>query len=182
MTMPAETAPLSAAPGRPRRPLIRVWLLITLFAAGYAALVLALGIVPLNLLLRRVLGADAMPGVWRDSLLRLCERTAVAAATCWVCLALTGRARGLLTGKGLLVVGAAISGALAGAADAGLQRIWVGQLVRAARVSPMLGIAASTTITIVITIVVTLALIIRSTSPARTPQDVLDQHQREQTE
>ena len=105
-------------------------LVILLFAVAYAVIVLAIGVIPLNMLFRKLLGAAIMPSIWRNSLLRLLERTAVAALACSLALAISGRLRGRLTGKGMLALGAAMSGALAGAVDVGLQRLGVSYLVK----------------------------------------------------
>jgi hypothetical protein len=142
--------------------MIRVPVVIALFTIAYAALVLALGIIPVNLLLRRLMGAAGMPALWRSSAVQLAERTACAMLICWITLIITGRARGRLTGSGMLVLGAAMSGALAGAVDVGLHRLWVTRLVNAAHSSPLLGVAVSLAITAVVVLVVTLLLIVRS--------------------
>jgi hypothetical protein len=144
-------------------PVIRVSVVVALFAIAYAVLVLAIGIIPLNRLLHRLLSDSMMPGIWRNSMLRLAERTAVAAVACWAGLAMSGRVRGRLTGPGMLALGAAMSGALAGAVDVGLQHFWVAHLVRAAQSSPLLGHALSSAITASVAVLVTLLLITRST-------------------
>ncbi len=149
--------------GTVTRPAIRVSLVIALFALAYAVLVLAVGVVPLNMMLRKLLDPSGMPRIWRTSMIRLGERTAVAAVACWLGLAVSGRIRGRLTGPGMLALGAAMSGALAGAVDVGLQRLWVTHLIRAAQASPMRGSALSSGITAVVAFVVTLLLITRST-------------------
>jgi hypothetical protein len=149
------------------RPAIRVSLVIALFAVAYAVLVLAMGVIPLNRLLDRFLSDSVMQRIWRDSILRLAERTMVATLACWVGLALSGRSRGRLTGPGMLALGAAMSGALAGALDVGVQHFWVRHLVAAAQRAPLLGQAMSAAITAAIALLVTLLLITRSTATAQ---------------
>lgn len=150
--------------GTTTRPAIRVSLVIALFALAYAVLVLAMGIVPLNNLLSKLMAPRAMPTIWRNSMIQLAERTVAAAAACWLALAVSGRIRGRLTGSGMLALGAAMSGALAGAVDVGLHRLWVGQMVVAAHRSPILGNAMSLSITAGVALLLTLLFITRSTS------------------
>jgi hypothetical protein len=152
------------------RPAVRAWLVIALFVLAYALLVLALGTIPLNMLLRKVMGPSAMPAVWRNSVVQLLERTAVAAIACWIVMAASGRARGWLTGRGMVLVGAAMSGALAGALDVGLHRLWITQLIKAAQASHLRGYAFSWGVTAAVVVVVTLLLITRSTRPAAAPE------------
>jgi hypothetical protein len=142
---------------------IRASIVILLFAIAYAVIVLAIGVIPLNIFLRKVLGASIMPSIWRNSMVRLVERTAVAGIACWVALALSGRVRGLLTGKGMLALGAVMSGALAGAVDVGLQKLWTPHLVKAAHAGLIWGAALSCAITGAVAIAVTLLFITRST-------------------
>src|SRR6185437_13547894 len=122
---------------------IRASIVILLFAIAYAVIVLAIGVIPLNNFLRKVLGASIL----RNSMVRLVERTAVAGIACWVALALSGRVRGLLTGKGMLALGAVMSGALAGAVDVGLQKLWTPHLVKAAHAGLIWGAGLSCAIT-----------------------------------
>lgn len=142
---------------------IRVSLVILLFAIAYAVIVFAIGVVPLNMFLHKMFGASMMPRLWQNAMIRLAERTAVAAVACWLALAISGRIRGHLTGKGMLAVGAAMSCALAGAVDVGLQKLWTTDLVKAAHAGLMWGVALSCAITAVVAIVVTLLFITRST-------------------
>lgn len=142
---------------------IRVSLVILLFAVAYAVIVFAIGVVPLNMLFRKLLGAGIMPAIWRNAMIRLAERTVVAAIACWVALAVSRRIRGRLTGKGMLAVGAAMSGALAGAVDVGLQKLWTSYLVKAAQSGLLWGVALSCAITAAVALVVTLLFITRST-------------------
>ena len=138
-------------------------MVIALFALAYAVVTLAIGVIPINMLLRKVLGASIMPGIWLKSALQLAERTAIAALACWAALAVSGRTRGKLTGKGMLALGAAMTGALAGALDVGARKLWVSHLIQAAHAAPWRGRALSDAITIVISLLVTLLLITRST-------------------
>lgn len=143
--------------------MIRVSLVILLFTIAYAVSVFAIGVVPLNMLFRKLLGAGLMPAIWRNSLIRLLERTVVAGIACWLALALSRRLRGRLTGKGMLAVGSVMSGALAGALDVGLQKLWTHYLVKAAQAGLIWGVVLSCAITGAIAIVVTLLFITRST-------------------
>jgi hypothetical protein len=149
--------------GANAQPVIRVSLVIVLFTLAYAVVVFAVGVVPLNILIGKLISPNGMQRVWWNSLLRLVERTAIAAAACWLGLALTGRIRGRLTGPGMLALGATMSGALAGAVDVGLQRHWVAYLIKAAQASPARGTALSSAITAAVSLLVTLLLITRST-------------------
>lgn len=141
----------------------RVSVVIALFALAYAVVTLAMGIVPTNVLLRKVLGAAIMPTVWRNSLLQLLERTAIATATCWCTLAISKRASGRLTGKGMIAVGAAMSGALAGAVDVGVHKLWVANLIQQAHTAPWRGHLLSGVMTVAVSLLVTVLLIVRST-------------------
>lgn len=150
------------------RPAIRVSVVIALFALAYAVVTLAVGYIPLNMLLRKVMGSSAMPHIWRNSAMQLAERTAVAAVACWLGLAISGRGRGRLTGTGMLAVGAAMSGALAGALDVGAHKLWVAYLVQAAHSAAWRGHALSDAMAAVISLLVTLLLITRSTKALAT--------------
>jgi hypothetical protein len=138
-------------------------MVVAIFAVAYALLVVAIGIVPLNMLLGKLLEHGRMAGIWRDSMVQLAERTAVATAACWLTMVVTRRGRGRLTGSGMLALGAMMSGALAGAGDVGVRRLFVGQIVRAATTAPGLGVALSLGVTALVSIVVTLLLIARGT-------------------
>lgn len=146
------------------RPVIRVSLVIALFALAYALVTLAIGFIPINMLLRKVMGSSIMPSIWRSSAVQLAERTAVAALACWIGLAISGRTRGRLTGRGMLAVGAAMSGALAGALDVGAHKLWVSHLIQAAHTAPWRGHVLSDAMTVVISALVTLLFITRSTN------------------
>lgn len=143
--------------------MIRVSVVIGLFALAYAVITLAIGFFPINHLLRKVMGSGIMPGIWRNSMVQLTERTAVATLACWIGLAISGRVRGRLTGSGMLALGAAMSGALAAAVDVGVHKFWVRHLIRAAQSGPWLAFAVSAAMTLVISVLVTLLLITRST-------------------
>lgn len=146
----------------------RVSVVIALFALAYAVVTLAIGIIPLNMLLRKVMGAGIMPEIWRNSALQLVERTALATLACWCALALSGRIRGRLTGKGMIALGAAMSGALAGAVDVGAHKLWVSQLIQQAHAAPWRGHVLSGVITVAVSALVTLLLITRSTKVVAT--------------
>ena len=161
--MTAQSSSRGHLYGATTRPAIRVSLVIAFFTLAYAVVVLAVGVIPLNMLIGKLVSPSGMPRLWRSSMLRLAERTAIAAAFCWLGLAVTGRIRGRLTGRGMLAVGAAMSGALAGAVDVALQRHWVSYLIKAAQASPLRGTALSSAITAAVSLLVTLLLIVRST-------------------
>jgi hypothetical protein len=147
------------------RPAIRVSVVIALFAIAYAVLVLAMGTIPLNMLLSKLVAPREMSVIWRNSIIQLAERTVAATAACWLGLAVSGRIRmgARLTGTGMLALGALMSGALAGAVDVGLHRLLVKQMVVAARSSPLLGNVVSLGITAAVALLLTLLLITRST-------------------
>ncbi|HEY5088237.1 MAG TPA: hypothetical protein VII66_12835 [Gemmatimonadaceae bacterium] len=161
--MMAQTNSKGRLYGSATPPVIRVSLVIALFAFAFAALTLALGVVPINMLLRKVLSASTMSGIWRNSMIQLADRTIAATIACWVGLAISGRIRGRLTGSGMLALGALMSGALAGAVDVGLHRLWVRRLIDAAHASPLRGVALSCAMSAGAALVVTLLFITRST-------------------
>jgi hypothetical protein len=145
------------------RQAVRVSIVIALFALAYALVTLAIGVIPLNMLLRKLMGSALMPAIWRNSALQLAERTALATLACWLALAISGRIRGRLTGRGMIAVGAAMSGALAGAIDVGAHKLWVSQLIQAAHTAPWRGQVLSAAMTVAVSLLVTLLLITRST-------------------
>jgi hypothetical protein len=147
---------------------VRVWIVIALFALAYAVTTLAIGIAPLNMLLRKVMGAGVMPAIWKNSMFQLAERTAIATLACWIGLAVSGRVRGRLTGKGMISLGAAMSGALAGALDVGAHKLWVTRLFQAAHSAAWRGHMLSAAMTVAVSLLVTLLLITRSTKVALT--------------
>ncbi len=137
--------------------------LIALFTLLFAAVVVAIGVIPVNRMLARMLNPSAVSAMWRNSLNQLAIRAFVAAAACWLTLMLSGRTRGRLTGQGMLRVGAAMSGALAGGIDVALHKVWVGQMIRAYHESRAYGNAFSLGLTAIVAGLVTLALIVRLT-------------------
>lgn len=143
---------------------IRVSATVAFFALAYAVISFAVGFVPINLMLRRMMGSGIMSYIWFNSALQLAERTAVAALACWLALKTSGRGRGRLTGRGMLAVGAAMSGALAGALDVGAHKLLVSQLIQAARTARWRGHLLSDIMTIVISVAITLLFITRSTT------------------
>jgi len=143
---------------------IRVSAAVALFALAYAVISFAVGFIPLNLFLRRVMGPGIMTSLWINSAVQLAERTAVATLGCWLALLASGRGRGRLTGKGMLALGAAMSGALAGALDVGAHKLLVSHLIQAARTASWRGHLLSDVMTIVISVAITLLFIARSTS------------------
>ncbi|HEY8312103.1 MAG TPA: hypothetical protein VIG47_16175 [Gemmatimonadaceae bacterium] len=164
--MMAQTDSRGHLYGTPTRPAIRVWLVVALFAVAYAALLFGIGIIPLNRFVTKLAGPSMMPGIWRNSMIQAAERTAAAAFACWIALAVSKRGRGRLTGTGMIALGVVMSGALAGAVDVGLHRLWVHQMVRAAHASPLAGSAFSLGITASVSVVITLFFITRSTRVA----------------
>lgn len=157
-----------ADPYSASRTATRVSVVIALFALAYAVVTLAIGIIPLNMLLRKVMGAAIMSEVWRNSAVQLVERTVLATLACWCALALSGRVRGRLTGNGMIALGAAMSGALAGALDVGAHKLWVSQLIQQAHTASWRGHVLSAVMTIVVSLLVTLLLITRSTKVVAT--------------
>jgi hypothetical protein len=164
--MMAQTDSRGHLYGTPSRPAIRVSLAVVLFALAYAALLFGIGIVPINRFVARLVGPAMMPGIWRSSMIQAIERTAAAAFACWVGLAVSKRGRGRLTGAGMIALGVLMSGALAGALDVGLHRLWVRQMARAAYASPLAGSAFSLGLTAAVSLVITLLFITRSTRVA----------------
>ncbi|MEO7102014.1 MAG: hypothetical protein ABI311_01645 [Gemmatimonadaceae bacterium] len=146
------------------RKAIRVSATVGIFALAYAVVAFAIGFIPINLMLRRMMGSAIMLSIWVNSAVQLAERTAVAALACWLALLVSGRGRGRLTGRGMLAVGAAMSGALAGALDAGAHKLLVSHLIRAARIAQWRGHLLSDTMTFVVSVAITLLFITRSTS------------------
>jgi hypothetical protein len=141
---------------------IRVSLVVGLFALAYLVLTLAVGTIPMNLFLRKTFGTAVMPRIWQTSLLQVLERTVIATAACWITMAVTGRARGRLTGSGMLALGSIMSGALAGAIDVGVHKHWVSYLTSAARRAPWQGHLLSDAMTVIVAVVITLLFIVRS--------------------
>ncbi len=137
--------------------------LIALFTLLFAAVVLAIGVIPVNRMLARMLNPSAVSAMWRNSLNQLAIRSFVAAAACWLTLVLSRRTGGRLTGRGMLRVGAAMSGALGGGIDVALHKLWVGQMIRAYHESRAYGNAFSLGITAMVAGLVTLFLIVRRT-------------------
>ncbi|MEO7042767.1 MAG: hypothetical protein ABI035_10940 [Gemmatimonadaceae bacterium] len=146
------------------RKTIRVSATVALFALAYAVISFAVGFIPINLFLRRMMGPGIMTYLWVNSAVQLAERTAVAALGCWAALLASGRGRGQLTGRGMLALGAAMSGALAGALDVGAHKLLVSQLIQAARAALWRGHLLSDVMTIIISGAITLLFITRSTS------------------
>jgi len=149
------------------RKAIRVSATIAVFALAYAIVTVAMGFIPTNLMLRRMMGSAIMRGVWVNSAVQLAERTVVAALACWLALLVSGRGRGRLTGRGMLAVGVAMSGALAGALDVGAHKLFVSHLIHAAQTAPWRGHLLSDSMTLVISAAITLLFITRSTSVVR---------------
>lgn len=144
----------------PRR-VIGVPALIGLFTLSFAVLVLAMGIAPVNLMLARMVAPSMVTVMWRNSMNQLAVRALVAALACLAALAITGRARGPLTGSGMLAVGAITSGALAGAIDIGVHKLWVRQMIQAYHASKLYGTAFSLGMTAAVAFLLTLLLVTR---------------------
>ena len=136
--------------------------LVALFALVYAVAVLCIGIAPVNLMLRTFRGV-IMGQIWLTSLTRLALQAVVAALACWVVLALAGRTRARLTGRGSLVLGAVASGALAGALDVVAHRLLVLGLGAAARPAPAAAESASLALTALSAGIIALLFLVRGT-------------------
>lgn len=138
---------------------------VALFTIAYAVVVLAVGIVPVNLMLRHFMRAT-MPDIWRVSIVRLVVRSVVSGAACYGLLRATGRARGALTSTtpgGMMTIGAMTSGALAGALDVGAHRLTVWALIHLAQRSSVASELASAIITALVTVAVAAILLVRRT-------------------
>src|SRR3569833_2752519 len=108
---------------------------IAIFAVAYAVVDFALGVHPVNLMLRHFMG-DTMPRVWLVSLIRLVIGTSVSAIGCGVTLRVTGRTGGRLTStraRGIMSIGAITAGAITGALDVGVHRLLVWRLIHLAQ-------------------------------------------------
>ncbi|MDQ2890773.1 MAG: hypothetical protein M3R65_09550 [Gemmatimonadota bacterium] len=121
---------------------------IGLFAAAFAVIVFAIGMVPVNMMLAKMVNPSAVAVMWRNSMNQLVVRAAVAALGCWLALAISRRSRGRLSGKGMLALGVGTSGAFAGAADVALHKLWVRQMIQAYHHSHLAGNAVSLGITL----------------------------------
>lgn len=122
---------------------------IALFAVAFAAADLTIGVVPVNLMLRHFM-AGQMPSVWLVSLERLAFRMLVSAAGCAVTLRAAGRVGGSLTSttsRGIMSLGAITSGAVAGAVDVGLHRLFVWPMIHLAQRSSAASEIASALLT-----------------------------------
>lgn len=146
---------------------------VALFTIAYAAVVLAVGIVPVNLMLRHFM-RPMMPHIWGVSMVRLVVRSLVSGATCYALLGATGRARGALTSTtpgGMMTIGAVMSGGLAGALDIVAHRGAVWPLIHLAHRSMVASELASALITALATAAVAGALLIRRTRIAADAAD-----------
>jgi hypothetical protein len=164
--MTTATAPASA-PARTSAPssTLTPARTLVLFTIAYAVVVLVVGIVPVNLMLRHFMRAG-MPHIWRVSVVRLVVRSVVSGVACYALLRATGRARGTLastTPGGMMTIGALMSGALAGALDVGAHRLAVWPLIHLAHRSSAASELASALITALVTIAVAAALLVRHT-------------------
>ena len=97
--MTAQSSSRGHLYGATTGPAIRVSLVIAFFTLAYAVVVLAVGVIPLNMLIGKLVSPSGMPRLWRSSMLRLAERTSIAAAFCWLGLAVTWRILGRLPGR-----------------------------------------------------------------------------------
>ena len=140
---------------------ISVSAVVLLFTIAFATLVLVMGVIPVNVMLARMVDPSAVSAMWRNSMNQLALRAFAAGVACWLALALTRRARGRLTGPGILTLGAASTGALAGAIDVGLHKLWVRQMIEAYHSSRLSGNAFSLGITAAVAAATTMILIAR---------------------
>jgi hypothetical protein len=144
---------------------------VALFALAFAVVDLALGVVPVNLMLRRFMGA-AMPQVWLVSAIRLAIRAVISATACAVTLRVTGRAGGRLAStmpKGIMSIGAITSGALAGALDVGVHRMLVWPMIHLAQRSRAASELGSALLTAAGVALVASILLVRRTRVVATP-------------
>lgn len=140
---------------------ISVLAVVILFTVAFALLVLVMAVIPVNVMLAKMVNPSAVNAMWRNSMNQLALRAFVAGVACWFALALTRRARGRLTGPGILTLGAVTSGALAGAIDVGLHKLWVRQMIEAYHSSRLSGNAFSLGITASVAAATTLVLMAR---------------------
>lgn len=128
--MDSGTPPATRAPST-----LSIARTVVLFAIAYAVVDLVLGVVPVNIVLRRYMG-DTMPHVWLVSFARLVLRAILSGAACAATLRATGRTGGPLTTtapRGIMSIGAITSGAVAGVLDVGAHRLLVWQLIHLAQ-------------------------------------------------
>ena len=144
---------------------------VALFAIAFAVVDLALGVIPVNLMLRRFM-ATTMPQVWLVSMIRLGIRALLSAIACAGTLRIAGRAGGPLastTPKGIMSIGAITSGALAGALDVGMHRLLVWQMIHLAQRSRIASELGSALLTVASVAVVASILLVRRTRVVVTP-------------
>lgn len=125
---------------------------VIVFAFAFAMVDLAIGVVPVNLMLRHFM-AGQMPSVWLVSVMRLVFRMLVSAAACAVTLRAAGRVGGPLTSttpRGIMSLGAITSGAVAGAIDVGVHRLLVWPMIHLAQRSSIAAEIISALLTAVV--------------------------------
>lgn len=167
-TMDTGTSPASME--APSRSVLSVARTVAIFAIAFAVVDLALGIVPVNLLLRHFM-RDAMPHVWLVSVARLAVRCVISAVACASVLRASGRTGGLLTTtaqRGAMSIGAVTSGALAGALDVGAHRLLVRQLIQLAQHSSIASELGSALLTLASAAVIAAILLVPRTRIVRT--------------
>lgn len=142
---------------------------IAIFAVAYAVVDFALGVLPVNLMLRHFMG-DTMPRVWLVSLIRLVLGTLMGAVGCGVALRVGGRTGGRLTSttaRGIMSIGAVTAGAIAAALDVGMHRLLVWRLIHLAQRTQLGAELVAALLTIVAAAVVTAILIVPRTRVVR---------------
>lgn len=147
-------------------PTISVARLTILFAVAYAAVVLVVGVLPVNLMLAQFVEGGARV-LWTHSVLRLALQTFIAWIACYGTLRATGRTGGRLQGRGLLVIGSLLSGALAGAVEVALRPRMLHALHIARASSPFAAEALAALLTVVSVAIVVLLVVVRSTRIVR---------------
>ena len=142
---------------------------IAIFAVAYAVVDFALGVLPVNLMLRQFMG-DTMPRVWLVSIARLVFGMIMGAAGCGVALRVSGRTGGRLTSttaRGIMSIGAITAGAIAGALDVGVHRLLVWRLIHLAQRTQLGAELAAALLTIAGAAIVTAILIVPRTRVVR---------------
>ena len=142
---------------------------IAIFAVAYAVVDFALGVLPVNLMLRQFMAAT-MPRVWLVSIARLVLGMIMGAAGCGVALRVSGRTGGRLastTARGIMSIGAITAGAIAGALDVGVHRLLVWRLIHLAQRTQLGAELAAALLTIAGAAIVTAILMVPRTRVVR---------------
>ena len=166
----SPTSASSTSAGATRAPsTLSVARTIVIFAVAYAVVDVALGVLPVNLMLRRFMGAT-MPRVWLVSLVRLVLGMIMGAAGCGLALRVSGRTGGRLTSttaRGIMSIGAITAGAIAGALDVGVHRLLVWRMIHLAQRTQLGAELVSALLTVAGAAIVTAILIVPRTRVVR---------------